>query len=234
MKCVVIDDEQPAVEVLTRYIEKHTSLTLSAAFTDAVAAVDFLSRHPIDLMFLDINMPDLNGIQLLNSLERKPMVIFTTAYSEYAVQSYDHSAVDYLLKPITFDRFMKAVNKAQNLLNLSTKIHSPEAGLSKERITLKIKSGNSTHFIYEDNISYVEGAGNYVTIFTKEEKIMSLMSMNRAEELLNAENFIRIHKSYIVSMAMVRKTDRASLTVGDTELPIGSTYRDRVFRALQK
>lgn len=233
MKCIVVDDEQLAIDVLSRYIEKVSSLEAAATFTDAVAAVEFLSKYPVDLIFLDINMPDLNGLQLLNSLEKKPLVIFTTAYSEYAVESYNYNAVDYLLKPVTFDRFMKAVNKAQNL-----SIPAITATTSQENaaapVTLQIKSGNSTHFIPEDSISYIEGAGNYVTIFTQDEKIMSLMSMSRMEALLNPRLFVRIHKSYIVSLARIRKTDRASLTVGNTELPIGHTYRDRLFRALQK
>ncbi|MCE7992861.1 MAG: response regulator transcription factor [Roseivirga sp.] len=235
MRCVVVDDEQLAVDVLIRYIVKLSSLELKAAFTNAVAAVDYLSQHRVDLLFLDINMPDLNGMQLLNSLEHKPMVIFTTAYDEYAVQSYDHSATDYLLKPITFDRFIKAVTKAQGQFTLkNVQSTNPSIAVQDKPEILQIKSGNSTHFISEDDICYIEGAGNYVTVFTEKEKIMSLMSMNKMEEMLNPDHFVRIHKSYIVAIVRIRKLDRASIMVGSTELPIGNTYRDRLFKALQK
>lgn len=235
MTCVVVDDEQLAVDVLTRYIEKLSSLELSGAFTNAIAAVDFLSRHQVDLLFLDINMPDLNGLQLLNSLTQTPMVVFTTAYSEYAVQSYDHNTIDYLLKPITFDRFIKSITKAQGLLN--QQVNSQTADIAPRQTTgktLHIKSGNSVHFISEDDISYIEGAGNYVTLFTQREKTMSLVSMNKMEEMLSSDQFVRIHKSYIVSIGQIKKLDRASVLVGKTELPIGNVYRKRLLKVLQK
>lgn len=235
MRCLVVDDEQLAVDVIARYIEMLDSLVLTATFTNAVAAVDFLSRHSIDLLFLDINMPDLNGLQVLNSLEHKPMVIFTTAYSEYAVQSYDHNAVDYLLKPITLDRFIKAVNKARDQRKSQTSQSITQATTSQiEPAMLHIKSGNSTHFISEKDISHIEGAGNYVTLFTGTEKIMSLISMNKMEEMLNPQHFVRIHKSYIVSISQIKRLDRSMVLVGSTELPIGNIYRNRLLKSLQK
>lgn len=233
MTCVVVDDEQPAVDVLTRYIQKLDSLKLKGTFTNAIAAVDFLSQHQVDLLFLDINMPDLNGIQLLGSLKQPPLVIFTTAYAEYAVQSYDHNAIDYLLKPITFDRFIKSITKARALHERQVNTR-PMAARQATGRTLQIKSGNAVHFISEDDIRYVEGAGNYVTLFTEKEKTMSLLSMNKMEEILSSNLFIRIHRSYIISIARIKKLDRASIFIDNTELPIGNIYRDRLLSALKK
>lgn len=230
MKCLVIDDEPIAIGILEDYVIKTPFLELACSFRSALKALEYLQNHKIDLIFLDIKMPDLSGIQFLKSLTTQPLVIFTTAYSDYAVESYDYQVVDYLLKPIEFDRYLKAVNKAQTqhnlLLSQGPTVPTPVKKSQRERKDLLIlKSGTDYHPIHTDDILYVEGAGNYVFFFTREKKVMSLMTLKDAIKKLPAEYFLRIHKSYIVNFRQIDVIEADQVKIRETKIPIGETYK---------
>jgi DNA-binding LytR/AlgR family response regulator len=230
LKCLVIDDEPVALEILSDYIAKLPFLENQGSIRDPLKALDILSKEDIDLIFLDINMPDLTGIQFLKSLTNPPLVIFTTAYSEYAVESYDYDAVDYLLKPIEFDRFLKAVNKAYKIYQ------TKDLGLSltdKNSVDFVIlKSGKKYYRINPRDIYYVRGTGNYVTFVTKKKEILCLLTMQGALEKLPAAIFFRIHKSYIINLLHVDLMDIDRVRIKGKDLPIGDTFRESFFQAV--
>lgn len=230
MKCLVIDDEPKAVEILSDYIEKVTDLECTATFRDPLKALNHIQSNPVDLLFLDINMPDLSGIQFLNALEHHPLVIFTTAYSEYALDSYDYDAVDYLLKPIEFDRFLKAVNKAFRRYKERKKERLPLRGGSE---TIFIKSGTDYHKLDTCNILYIKGTGNYLTFVTLRKEILTLLTMKEALEILPPQ-FHRIHKSYIINLDHAELIEAEEVKIKDHRIPIGDHYRDSLFRVIKK
>ncbi len=227
LKCMIIDDEPMALDVLRDYVNRAPFLKLEGEFRDAVKALNEIQDRDIDLVFLDIEMPDLTGIQFLKTLTRIPMVIFTTAYSEYAVESYDFEAVDYLLKPIEFERFLKSARRALDIHKLKTEPVSKvnDTGTHASSRIVLIKSGTEFHRIKKDEIIYIEGAGNYVFFVTPSKKIMSLMTMKEVVELLGSETFIRIHKSYIVSFEHIEVIEQDQVRIGKKKLPIGEVYK---------
>lgn len=232
MKCLVIDDEPFALDLIKRYIEKTPYIDLKGAFTNPIKAMEFLNTQEIDLIFLDINMPELSGIQLLNSLTSQPLVIFTTAYAEYGAESYEYSAVDYLLKPVKYERFLKAVNKA---IDMNTKV--PPSGNSEivekhnsEKDFVYIKSGTRHHKIKLDEVLYVEGAGNYTTFYIGKQKILTLLKMSEVLELLPDSDFKRIHKSYIISIKHMDIIEKHQVIIRGNQIPIGVTYREMFFQ----
>jgi len=234
LKCLIIDDEPKALDVVSDYVKKTPFLELCNSYRDPLKALEYIQHHSVDLIFLDINMPDLTGIQFLNSLVKKPLIIFTTAYSEYAVESYDYSAVDYLLKPIEFDRFLKAANKA---LEQFQKENSHKAELEHSGFTQKflmVKSGTEIHNVSFDKIRFVESAGNYVTFNLEVNKIMSLFSMNKLLEELPSGRFFRVHKSFIVNISFITKIERHQVTIGKVKIPIGKIYRESFLKAIGK
>lgn len=225
MNCVVVDDEPMALELIESYILKTDSLNLAASFINPFKALNYLANHKIDLIFLDINMPELSGIQLLKSLPYQPEVIFTTAYSEYGAESYEYNAVDYLLKPIKYDRFMRAINK------LSKSKHLPAAETSNNSLSISqnilfIKSGTRIHKLLIDEIYFIEAQGNYVYIYSKNKKTMALASMSEIIKDLPASDFMRIHKSYIVALKYIDIIERHQVLINDITIPIGVTYRE--------
>lgn len=235
IETIAIDDEPFALSVIEEYIGKVTFLDLKGLFYDPIKALTFIQENSVDLIFLDINMPDLTGIQFLKALENKPLIIFSTAYSEYAVESYEYKAVDYLLKPIEFDRFLKATmrakeqfeikQKSDNVWNLTEKIkNSPDS--------IFIKSGTEIHKVVINNILYIEGTGNYITIFCSDKKIMTLISMSKMLGMLPKKQFHRVHKSYIISMKYLEKIERNQLVVNKKNIPIGITYRKEFFESI--
>ncbi len=230
MKCIVVDDEPFALDLAADYVRKTPFLELAGTFSNPVKALAFLMEHEVDLVFLDINMPELSGMQLLNALPRKPMVVFTTAYPEFGAESYNYDAVDYLLKPINYARFLKAVNKAVELQNLKKKdkpAHAEPAAHAPEKAHVLIKSGTQTFKVKLDDILYVEGAGNYMAFCTRGKKILSLLTMKEALELLPADQFVRVHKSYIVSLRHLDVIERHQVTIAGKTIPIGLTYREQ-------
>jgi DNA-binding LytR/AlgR family response regulator len=231
MKCVVVDDEPFALQLIRDYVEKTPFLEMSAGFTNPVKALDYLMDHPCDLLFLDINMPELNGMQLLNALPRKPVVVFTTAYPEFGADSYNYNAADYLLKPVKYERFLKAVTRVRDALKQDHLQVTPSAEPGVPECIL-VKSGTQTHKIKTDSVMYVEGGGNYMTFHLKEKSIMSLMSMKEGLDLLPGDRFIRIHKSYIVATAHIDVIESYQVFVNKKALPIGSTYRENFLSAI--
>lgn len=226
MKCIVIDDEPFALNLIKDYVLKTPYLELVEAFSNPFKALAFLINNPVDLIFLDINMPELTGIQLLKSLPFQPKVIFTTAYPEYGAESYEYSAVDYLLKPIKYERFLKAVNKVNEQSKISK--HEKQIALpqTENSAELFIKSGTQIHKINSNDILYVEGAGNYMMFYLKESKIMSLLKMSEVLDILPSDKFIRIHKSYIVSYTHIDIIEKHQVIIRKRNIPIGITYRE--------
>jgi len=222
INCIAIDDEPKALDIIERYCEKTDAICLKATFREPVKAIEFLSRETIDLVFLDINMPDIGGVQLIATLAIKPMVIFTTAYSNYAVESYNLNAVDYLLKPITFERFLAAVNKATDLFMLKNKTGSKNAGPD----TIFIKSGPQTYQVKIADILYLQKDGNYITVYLKDKKILVRENMTDIFELVPEEHFVRVHKSFVVATRHITMIEVHQLIINGEKIPIGSTYRE--------
>ncbi|HEX3385744.1 MAG TPA: LytTR family DNA-binding domain-containing protein [Mucilaginibacter sp.] len=222
MNCIAIDDEPKALEVIERYCQKSDLVDLKAKFREPVKAIEFLNREKIDLIFLDINMPDINGMQLIQTLAAKPMVIFTTAYSNYAVESYDLNAVDYLLKPITFERFLAAVNKAMILKTSKNGANVKE----DDSASIFVKSGPQTYQVKVNDILYLEKDGNYITLYLKDRNILLRENMGDIFDLVPAGDFVRVHKSYVVAVRHISMIEAHQLTVVQAKIPIGSTYRD--------
>ena len=230
IKAIIIDDEPKAIQVLQRYAEETDIVEVMASFRDPVKAIDYLQQNKVDLLFLDINMPKLTGMEFLNILEQKPKVIFTTAYSEYALESYDYNNVDYLLKPISLERFLKAVAKAQNLIFPEITLRSnPPKEIERDK-TIYIKSGPQLYKINTKDILYLEKEGNYLTFHTKTKKILSRQNMKDIFELLSTEEFIRVHKSYIVSKRHMEIIESHQIGIGSIKIPVGRSYREQVMK----
>ena len=219
--CIAIDDEPKALEVIERYCLKTSLVDLKATFREPVKAIEFLNREKVDLIFLDINMPDISGMQLVQTLSPRPMIIFTTAYSHYAVESYDVNALDYLLKPITFERFLAAINKA------AAGTPSSKNGASNEdEHTVFIKSGPQTYQVKVGEILYLEKDGNYIIVHLKDRNILIRENMGDIFDLVPASDFLRVHKSYVVAIKHITMIEIHQLIINGEKIPIGSTYRD--------
>ncbi len=223
MTAIAIDDEPLALEVVKSLSSKVPFLELKAVFTDAFKATEYLQKEKPDLLFLDIKMPDISGMELLKSLLQPPLVIFTTAYAEHAVQSFELDAVDYLLKPFSLSRFLKACNKAHELYLLR---NNKDAGPIPAFIF--IKSGYEQIRVDLGEVLYLESAGNYMNFVLETRKILSRLSMQEALEMLPKDKFIRIHRSYIIARDKVEKTDRQQVWIGNTLIPIGSAYEENL------
>jgi DNA-binding LytR/AlgR family response regulator len=227
LKAIAIDDEPLALEVIRKFADKVTFMELSACFTNAFEAIEFLQKEKTDLVFLDIRMPGISGIEFIKSIPNPPIVIFTTAYSEYAVQSFELDARDYLLKPFSLPRFLYACNKAYDLWKMKNNQASPVT------THIFIKSGYEKIRIELVDILYAESVGNYVQFITKEKTIVSRLTMNEAEALLPESDFIRTHRSYIVATRHITKADKKSIWVQQVELPIGKAYSKEVEKILK-
>jgi len=217
MKAIAIDDEPIALEVVRAHAAKVSFLELVACFTDAFQALEYLQTEPVDLLFLDIKMPDITGLEFVTSLQKKPLVIFTTAYSEHAVTSFELDAIDYLLKPFSLGRFVKACNKAQELLQLR---HNSLA--SKDHLFLK--TGYEQVKVYYHEILYMEAAGNYVTFMLENKRLLSRMTIGELMELLPADKFTRVHRSYIVAKDKIDKIERHQVHIQGNNVPVGASY----------
>ncbi|KGL64084.1 LytR/AlgR family response regulator transcription factor [Polaribacter sp. Hel1_85] len=228
MRCIIIDDEPLALELLEDFISKTPFLELVASCSNGFEATSILQEQKIDLIFTDIEMPDFSGIDLIKSLDNKPMFIFTTAYSHYAVEGFNLNAIDYLVKPIPFHRFLKAATRAQNLLNL--KIEEEETPIVNQENTQEfifVKSEYENLKINLGDIKYIESLKDYIKIYTHKEKpILTLSSLKNFEEKLGKLNFIRVHKSYIVSLKHIYSVQRNRIIIDDKWIPIGLNYKD--------
>ncbi|HVY74381.1 MAG TPA: LytTR family DNA-binding domain-containing protein [Puia sp.] len=228
LSAIAIDDEPLALEVIRNFTAQVPFIRLAAGFTKATDALGYLQKEKADLLFLDIRMPDITGIDFMRSLHNLPMVIFTTAYSEHAVQCFELDAVDYLLKPFSLVRFLKACNKAVDLhaMKQSRPVASPQPS------TVFIKSGYEQVRVMLDDIRYVESLGNYVQFILADQKIISRLTMNEAAELLPGDVFIRIHRSYLAAKNKITKIDKRTVWLGDTELPAGEAFYPDIEKCL--
>lgn len=225
MNCIIVDDEPLAQDILEDYIQKISSLQLVAKCKNAFEASEALKQNEIDLMFLDIQMPEITGIQFLASLEKKPLVIFTTAYSNYALEGFELSAIDYLLKPFSPERFLKSVNKAQELFDLKQTENTPQP-VEEEKDHIFVKSDYQTVKVKFDEVLYIEGLKDYVRIHTINGRIMTLMNLKAILAKLPLSQFIRVHRSYIVSFNAIQKIERHRILIGDKRIPIGDSYKE--------
>jgi DNA-binding LytR/AlgR family response regulator len=228
LNAIAIDDEPMALEVVKRFSEKIIFIRIESYFSNALQAMDFLKHHPVDLIFLDIKMPDISGMEMIRAMNNPPMVIFTTAYSEYAVESFELDTVDYLLKPFSLSRFLRACNKAYSIYNLRQHHSRPP-----EPLQVYIKSGYEQVRINLQDILYAESSGNYVVFVQHDRKIASRLTMSEAEALLPETDFARVHRSFIVARKHIHKADRKNIWVGPTEIPIGAAYKAVVERIIK-
>lgn len=224
ISAIAIDDEPIALEVVKSLASKISFIEIAACFTNAFEAAQYLQQHKIDLIFLDIKMPDISGIDFLKSLQHPPMVIFTTAYSEHAVQSFELDATDYLLKPFSQARFLKACNKAYEQYTLKKGTHQP----LENDTHIFIKTGNEQVRVVLSDILFVESKGNYMQFVLQHSRLTSRLTMTEAEALLPAAQFVRVHRSFIVSKNYVSKMNKNSIWINDTELPIGPGFLNNI------
>ena len=227
LAAIAIDDEPVALDVIKNLSAKIPFIDLKATFTNAFEAIDFLRKEKVDLLFLDIKMPDISGIDFLRSIPNPPMVIFTTAYSEHAVQSFELDAIDYLLKPFSLSRFLKACNKALEQYQLRNNRNDVSSS------SVFIKSGYEQLRVELNDILYAESNGNYIDFVLTDKKITSRLTMSEAETLLPASLFVRIHRSYIVAKKYITKIDKNCVWIEKTELPVGANYINELSRIMK-
>ncbi len=225
LNCVIIDDEPLAIDVIAEHIERTPFLVLAEKFTHSVKAFSYLSENKIDIIFIDIKMPDLNGIELVRKLENQPVVIFTTAYDQYAIDGFKLDAVDYLLKPVDYPDFLKAAEKAKKWIHAN----SPAISIKSDTQFLFIKSEYKIIRIELNAIKYIEGMNEYIRIHRENAKpVMSLLSMKLTEEQLPEDRFMRVHKSYIVNLQKISEIESNSIVCGDgIVIPVSKMYREK-------
>jgi DNA-binding LytR/AlgR family response regulator len=226
IRCLIIDDEPLAQRILERYIQDVSSLELVQKCSNALDAIEIMKAQTIDLIFLDINMPKLTGLEFLRSLTNPPLVIITTAYAEFAIQGYELDVVDYLMKPFGMDRFLKAIQKVHDILkpreHSKTQATTSEA---QEDQYIFVKSSKKTYRINLNDILYVEALGDYVKIYTTDRMIISYHSMKNLETLLSPKQFPRIHKSFIVSLSKIDLIEGNQVKMKDRYIPIGTNFK---------
>lgn len=234
IKCVIIDDEPLAIDVLKNYIRELEYLELLATFPNAIEAINFFQTNKIDLLFLDIQMPKLSGIDFLRSLQYQPKVILTTAYREYALQGYELNVLDYLLKPISFERLLIAINKFPSN-KLQPPVTSPQtfvSNLSFEQSFIYLKSDKKMVKVFLKDILFIESLKDYVKVKTTDKQIITHQKISYLEERLPDEKFIRIHRSYIIAVDKIRSYNATFIEINSEELPIGRQYKDDVMKQL--
>lgn len=218
-KCIIVDDEPPAIKVLKNYIDIIPSLEISGTCNNAFEAINLLSKERVDLLFLDIQMPKLMGTELLRTLPQPPKVIFTSAHKDFAIEAFELDAVDYLLKPISFERFLKAINKVSQTNYSLSEIPAPNFSFVYFRAERKMVK------VFLNDILYIESYRDYVLIHMKKEKILKVkLTLNHVERMLPGNQFLRIHRSFLVSINKITAYTKTDVEIGRTELPIGKSY----------
>ena len=229
--CLIVDDEQLARQLLEGFVNKVPGLVLKGMCKNPLEAMEVLKNEQVDILLLDIQMPELTGVEFLKTLKNKPATIFTTAYSEYALEGYELDVIDYLVKPFSLDRFIQAINKATAYLDLKRKaIEGNGASFDQEFVLL-----HADHKIYKvklNEIEYIEGLKEYVSYYTREKRIIVLQSLKSIEESLPPDKFIRIHRSYIVPIDKIKSLDGNQVQIGNKLIPIGRSYKDEVMKKL--
>jgi DNA-binding LytR/AlgR family response regulator len=233
MKCIIVDDEPLAIEILESYVSKVDQLKLEGSFRNAISAFTFLQQHPVDLIFLDIQMPKLSGIDFLKTLKNPPKVIFTTAFRDYAIEGFELEVADYLLKPIPFERFLKAVAKV---------LHQPVTNGTHNAIS---KTESQDDFVYFKvdkkmvkikmaDIMYIESIKDYVKVRTAEKEIITQQKISYLEESLPKEKFLRIHRSFIINRDHIDAYSATEVEIGKFHVPVGRNYKNDVMKVLGK
>jgi DNA-binding LytR/AlgR family response regulator len=233
MQCIVIDDEPLGIQLMEDHIKKVPFLKLANKFTNPLEALISLNSTPVDLIFLDIQMPQLNGVQFMQLLQNRAMVIITSAYQEYAIEGFEHNVVDYVLKPISFERFYRAAEKAFNLKYPTQTNAQPQKIFPETGGYIFVKVETRMVRVELDNILYIEGLKNYVSIYTKTQRIITLQTMKQLEEILPPNRFLRVHKSYIVAIDKINSIERQEIHINDRIIPIGITYQEQFFKLLE-
>ncbi len=228
MNCLAIDDEPLALNVIKDFCSKLEFLNLVDTTTNPIDALQILESHQIDLIFLDIQMPNINGLEFTKTMTNPPMIIFTTAFSEHALEAYELNAIDYLVKPIPFDRFLKAANKAQSLHKLQ---HTHQTPIQE---FMMVKADYATLKVSFRDILYVEGLKDYVKIIMKDQMILTKSTMKHIESKLPQQNFIRMHKSYIANLSKIEKIESNHIVYETEKLPIGNSYRNAFYSRIDK
>jgi len=239
IRCIAVDDEPLALGLIEEYIDRMPGLTLMATFTDSRQVPGFMREHGADIVFLDVEMPGISGIELARTLEGQCAVILTTAYPQYALDGFELNVTDYLLKPIPFDRFERAVQKALAERRLAANSqHIPQGGANESESQ---QSQTATHYIFVktdqrikkielDTIYYIEGMKDYISIYTEQERVVTLQLMRKMEAHLPADRFMRVHRSYIVALPKITQIERNRIWIGEHVIPIGETYREAFFK----
>ncbi|OFZ56546.1 MAG: hypothetical protein A3D92_15950 [Bacteroidetes bacterium RIFCSPHIGHO2_02_FULL_44_7] len=233
LKCLIVEDEKLAQDVLKKYISQIPSLYLIQTCNNASEAIAYLHSNAVDLIFLDINMPELNGIEFLKTLQHSPSIIITTAYSEYALDGYEYSVCDYLLKPIRYERFLKAINKVMDA-EKHKNYEMVENSRDESDGFIFIKEEQTVHKLFYSNLLYIQAFGNYLKIFTVDgQLIVSRTTLTDIEAQLPNSLFIRVHKSYLVAIQCIEKIKYNEITISGKILPLGTTYKQEVLKKMR-
>ena len=227
IRCVIIDDEPLAQDVLEDHLTRIPNIRLDGRFNNAWSALKFLAGNEVDLILLDIEMPEMNGINFLKSIAPAPLTIFTTAYRNYAFEGYELGVIDFLLKPISFERFSQAIEKAKDFLALKNHNSSLEADTSAPEFVF-VKSGVQRIKLFFDEVTYIQGLKDYAIIYTPNKKIVIKGSVKSMHEIFPVARFIRVHKSFIVAKDKITRIEKSRIVIGDNQIPIGRNYKDEV------
>ena len=233
-KCIIVDDEPYAREILKDYSGRTECLDLVALFSKPAEAMSFLTTNCVDLAFLDINMPEIDGLTLMRSLENPPAVIFTTAHREYAIDGFELRAVDYLLKPVSFERFLKAVNHFHALRSKQTAEMGTDSTPQEREKFILVRENKKTHRIMFNSILYIESYGEYLRFYTDSKRVMTLGSLVNLERSLPGDMFHRIHNSYIINLSKLNSYTSYSADIGNKELPVSRKYKHAFLEKIEK
>lgn len=234
LRCVIVDDEPLAVQLLSDYVRKTPDLELAAAFSNPIEALQYLQGHSGLLLFLDVQMPELTGIQVMKILNQRLPVILTTAYEQYALEGYEHDVVDYLLKPISYDRFYQAVQKVQSRMPPRSTAETAEPKPTAARDYFFLKTEYRIQRVDFDAIYYLEGQGDYVAVHTQHGRIFTLENMKDLEQELPGEAFLRVHRSYIVSLSKIEYIERNRILINGERIPVSDSYKKIVAERVGK
>ena len=227
LKCLIVDDEPPAHKVLESYIDKLDSLEVTQNCYNAIEAINYLHTNEVDIVFLDINMPDLSGMEMLKTLQNSPIVVMTTAYSEYALEGYEFGVFDYLMKPIRFDRFLKTI---QRIITLKKTVELSENEVAPASISpsyIFVKADGIQHKVNFADLCYIESKGNFIQL-NHTRKLLTAETLTRMEKRLEGQGFLRVHKSFIVNISKVKGIQGKQLLLEGIKIPIGNSYRQVV------
>ncbi len=223
---IAVDDEPAALRIIEKFAEKLPGLGLAKTFRNPLEAISYLNRNPVQLIFLDINMPEMSGLDFIKSLTNPPLIILSTAYSEFALESYEYNVLDYLLKPIAFPRFVKAVNKASTLIY-------PASQETIKQTSLTLKDSGNTYQIHPEEILYLESLGNYVKVYTESDTIVIKSGLQQFLEENPKINLQRVHKSFAVNLSRIKKMSYSYLSLEKKDIPIGRKYREEIRKAFE-